>query len=224
MTVRSASRGLGVVGVVLCLTAGCAAPPEPPARVATFASTAFLEEPPSRIVMAPFAGAGCSDATRLMVTRTVALALQEALHRDVIISPGCDERLAAESALWRRGRVNVDALVEARKNYMADAFLFGAITHYKEYDPPILGLKLSLLSARSGEVLWAAEGLLDGREADVRRRAEAYFEESGLRHRLYGSGLVFMSPRLYARFVADEITAPLRRRLERRDEDEPEGK
>jgi len=197
---------------------GCAAMREPAPRVASYISPAFREGPTGRIVVVPFDGSGCSREARAMVTQAIALTLQEVTRRDVIVAPVTDEQLAAESAMWRRGRVNVDSLVAARKQYLADAFLFGVITHYKEYDPPILGLKLNLLCARTGDVLWAADALYDARDSEVRRRAKAHFERSGMHDLLYGPGLVFVSPQLFARFVAADVVAPLRQT------EDPKGK
>ncbi len=199
------------VCVAISLLAGCAAPRVE--RVATYVSPVWEEGAPSRIVVVPFDGPACPKRAGTLVTRALAMELQDALHADVITAPDENERLAAESALWRRGRVSIDALVAARKTFLADAFVFGTITHYKEYDPPVLGLKVSMLSARTGEVIWAAEALFDAHSRPTRALAETYFENSGLSHTLYGSGLMFMSPRLFARFVATEMVRPLQRRL-----------
>lgn len=111
--------------------------------------------------------------------------------------------------MWRRGRVDLDALIETQRRYNADAFLFGAITRYKQYDPPIIGLKLGLLSASSGEALWAAEAVFDAHNPYTRANAQEYFRYSGMKNVLYGEDLVLMSPRLFARFAAVELVKPL---------------
>ncbi|HXQ46898.1 MAG TPA: hypothetical protein VN806_09795, partial [Caulobacteraceae bacterium] len=126
-----------------------------------------------------------------------------------------DERLAAESALWQRGRVDVGSLIVAQKAYLADAFLFGTVTQYKPYDPPVLGLKLRMLSARTGDVIWAADALFNAHENDVRILAEHHFQTSGLKGRLYGPELVLMSPKLFADFVAAQVVRPLGEQLRR---------
>jgi hypothetical protein len=112
--------------------------------------------------------------------------------------------------------VDVESLIVAQKAYLADAFLFGTVTQYKPYDPPVLGLKLRLLSARTGDVIWAAEALFNANERDVRAMAEGYFANSGLKDRLYGPELIFMSPRLYADFVAAQVMRPLREQFQRK--------
>jgi hypothetical protein len=141
--------------------------------------------------------------------------MQGALCCDLLSPAPGDERLAAESALSQRGRVDVQSLIAAQKAYLADAFLFGSVTQYKPYDPPVLGVKLRLLSARTGDLIWAADALFDSHEADVRSLAGRYYENSGLKDRLYGPELVLMSPALYAGFVASEMVRPLAGQLQR---------
>ncbi len=148
-----------------------------------------------------------------MATAAVAMAIQGTLCCDTLLPADGDERLAAESVLWQRGRVDVESLIVAQKAYLADAFLFGAVTQYKPYDPPVLGLKLRMLSARTGNVIWAADALFDAHQSDVRALAERYFHNSGLKDRLYGPDLLLMSPKLFADFVAAQIVRPLAEQL-----------
>ena len=144
-----------------------------------------------------------------MATAAVAMAIQGTLCWDTLLPAEGDERLAAESALWQRGRVDIESLIVAQKAYLADAFLFGTVTQYKPYDPPVLGLKLRMLSARTGDVIWAADALFNAHENDVRLLAERYFQSSGLKDRLYGPDLLLMPPKLFAEFVAAQIVRPL---------------
>jgi hypothetical protein len=203
------------VCMVAGLTSGCAAtPPSPSQRIATYISTALAGDPPARIVVVPFASPVSQPEAGQTVTQAVARAMQGALCCDLVSPAPGDERLAAESVLWQSGRVDVDSLVVAQKAYLADAFLFGSVTQYKPYDPPVLGVKLRMLSARTGDLIWAAEALFDSHEADVRSMAARYFEHSGLKDRLYGPDLILMSPKLYAGFVVSEMVRPLAAQLQ----------
>lgn len=211
-------RIIAVLGCVfLGITVGCATSGRQ--RVATYISPTLGANMPARIVVVPFDGRSCTADARNLVTESVALELQSVLLCDIVPAPTSDERLMAEIGLWKRGRIDVDALVTARKTYSADAFLFGTLTQYKEYDPPLIGLKLRMLDARTGDMMWAAEAVFDGRDKDVRRRAVASFKKSGLKKTLYGPPLVFMSPRLFSRFVAQEVVRPLGERAA-----EPDGR
>ena len=209
---RAAISALLVAGFI----AGCATSSPPlHQRVATYISPTLAGNPPARIVVVPFASPAEAPEAGRTVTEAVARAMQSALCCDLLSPAPGDERLAAESALWQRGRVDVQSLIVAQKAYLADAFLFGSVTQYKPYDPPVLGVKLRMLSARTGDLIWAAEAVFDSHEADVRFMTARYFENSGMKDRLYGPELVLMSPTLYAGFVASEMVRPLAGQLRR---------
>ena len=211
-----------IAGISLFLSAlcsGCAAPSPPRGTmqlVAAYISPAMAENPPGRIVVVPFASPVYAPEAGRMATASLAMAIQGTLCCDTVLPAERDERLAAESALWQRGRVDVESLIVAQKAYLADAFLFGTVTQYKPYDPPVLGLKLRMLSARTGDVIWAADALFNAHESGVRALAERYFQTSGLKDRLYGPELVLMSPKLFADFVAAQVVRPLGEQLKRK--------
>ena len=196
---------------LLGLAAACATPRQ---RVATYTVPMLSEAMPSRIVVVPFGGPSCTADAKKMITESIAHEMQSVLLSEIIVaSLDDDDRLAAENAVQRSGRVDISVLVSAQKRYSADAFLFGTVTQYKPYDPPVVGLSLNMLSARTGEVLWAAETVFDAHDREVRWMVEQYFKKSGLSHRLGGPDLVFMSPRLFSRFVAFEVVRPLREQV-----------
>lgn len=194
------------LGITALALSGCAAPKP---RVCTYVSELQPGELPNRIVVVPFSSTNAREEASPLVTEAFALEIQRILCKDVIIAPADDARLLAESEMTQRGRVDIESLIESRKKYLADAFLFGTVTQYKPYDPPILGVNLCLMSATTGEVTWAAGGLFDAKDADVRQLGESYYNNSSLRKDLYGPEMLFMSPRLYAGFVAERVLAPL---------------
>ncbi len=202
---------IGLACVLIGFAAGCVAPQKQ--YVATYTSPKLLTELPGRIVVIPFDGPMRTSGERDMITESVALEVQAIPGCAVIIASPDDERLMGENAMGKRGRVDIAVLIAARKRYRADAFLFGTVTHYKPYDPPVLGLNLRILSASTGEVLWAAEGLFDAHDQAVRKQAENYFTKSGLQKTLYGPDLIFMSPRLFSKFAAGKIISPLQQQI-----------
>ena len=195
------------------ILAGCATPETP--RVATYVHADLVNFPVRRVVVVPFDGRECPVEARKTVTEALSLELQSALLCDVVPAPVADERLAAEAGLWKRGRVDPEALIEARKTYGADAFLFGTLTQYKPYDPPIVGLKVRMLSAKTGEVLWASEAVFDARRPEVRRAARETLRHEGPTDWLSGEDMVFMSPRYFSRYAAREVVAPLSAQVNR---------
>jgi len=140
-----------------------------------------------------------------MLTRVFADELQDPMLTEIVVAPESDARLCGEGGLATRPVIDVEALIDSSKRYRADAFLFGTVTRYRPYDPPALGLKLRMIDARSGSLLWAAETLMDATRRDVRRSAELYFWRSGLRDRGFGPDLIFTVPQYYAQFVSAAI-------------------
>ena len=201
---------LVVACVLATLASGCITTSN---WVATYEAPTLGTALPRRILIVPFDGAPCDRRTREMIRDTVALEMQGMLRCDIVCAPHSDDRLAAESGMSLRGRVDIEALITAHKDYQADAFLFGTVTHYKPYDPPVIGLRLRLLSARTGDVIWASEALFDGNDRGVRTLARIYFKRSGMAKVLYGPDLIFMSPRLFSRFVAFAIVEEFQRHL-----------
>ena len=200
---------------LLCgaILTGCATPESQ--RVATYVHADLINFPARRVVVVPFDGRECPAEARTIVTEALSLELQSALLCDIVPAPLADERLVAEAGLWQRGRVDPEALIEARKTYGADAFLFGTLTRYKPYDPPIIGLKVRMLSARTGEVLWASEAIFDARRAEVRRAAKETMRNEGPNDWLSGDEMVFMSPRWFSRYAAREVVTPLSKQVNR---------
>jgi len=213
---RAVNAKMACVAVLCAMAAGSTGCVTPEAqRVATYVHADLINFPVRRIVVVPFDGRECPAEARQVVTEALSLELQSALLCDVIPAPLTDERLVAEAGLWKRGRVDPEALIDARKTYGADAFLFGTLSQYKPYDPPIVGLKVRMLSARTGEVLWASEAIFDARRAEVRRAAMETMRNEGPKDWLSGDDMVFMSPRYFSRYVAREVVAPLSKQVNR---------
>ena len=162
-----------------------------------------------RVVVVPFGVAESSRKASPIVTSAFTLQLQEKCPFQVILAPANDDRLAEQSEMWRNGRIDVDKLIEARSEYRADAFVFGLVTHYKPYDPPVLGLRIAMLSGNSGAVLWESEAVFDAGDKVLHDYFECRFEAGSQRDSLYGPKLVFVSPRVFAEYSAVEMVRTL---------------
>jgi len=199
-------RRMWLLAPAVLLLAGCAT------NVARHNVTVYHSDNPAesrlrRVVIVPLGADLCTPEESAKIAESLSLELQKAKGYDIVLAKPADRRLAVEGALWRRGRVDANALIEARERYRADAFLFGTITHYKAYDPPLLGIKIRLLSATSGDVLWSADGLFDAADNSVRADAMRYFRRSGMKDSLYGPELILMSPRLFSKYVVHEMVS-----------------
>ena len=95
-----------------------------------------------------------------------------------------------------------------------DALALGHVTQYRAYDPPVLGLRVQIVSTGSGGVLCGAEGCFDAREAGVQASMQRFHgQHLDTDDRSYGWKLLLASPRHYAQFVMHELLATLEPRL-----------
>ncbi len=198
---------LWMLGFGVLLLAGCASSRVARHNISVYHSEDLAQAKLRRIVIVPFVADLCTSEESAKIVEALSLELQKVKGYEVVLAAAGDRRLGVEGAVWRRGRVDANALIEARERYRADAFLFGAITHYKAYDPPLLGIKIRLLSATCGDVVWSADGLFDAADNSVRADALRYFKRSGMKRSLYGPELILMSPRLFGKYVVNRIVS-----------------
>lgn len=145
------------------------------------------------------------------MTAIFAAELQKLGAFEVILPPSSHARELSQGIFDENGTMDLDTAIKAHEELHADAFVIGKVTVYKPYDPPALGVRLQIISAKTGDVLWTADAVFDGSESLIRRRARKYFhrrhdgEES-----LFGWTIVMTSMRRYVQFVSNEILSTLR--------------
>jgi len=90
-----------------------------------------------------------------------------------LLSVRCDEPLAR----FATSRSRFDA-VESRmlgETLNVDAILLGEINEYEPYRPIAIGLRVVMIDARSGRVVWSVDEMLDTNELAVANLARAYY-------------------------------------------------
>lgn len=146
-----------------------------------------------------------------MVTRVFKAELANAnLFKLVTPSERPLELIDVTDTLWELGFVDVDSLVEAKKKYMVDAFLFGQITSFKPYIPLVLGVKITLVSALTGGVLWSVDGVFNSEQKEVVKLAKDYYKgyySSG--QSLYGWELMLVSMERYSQFISNMLISTI---------------
>jgi hypothetical protein len=162
-----------------------------------------------RVLVLPFRDADRGAART--ITEAFALEVEKTQALEVVSPYGPASKILEQLTIWDNGGLDVRALTTLRRRFDLDALALGTITQYRAYDPPVLGLRVQVVSARTGGVLWAAEGCFDAREAGVRHLMER-FHAQRLEHgeRNYGWQILLSSPRHYAQFVANQLVATLR--------------
>jgi len=204
------SRVLDGIGLALALAvlAGCAQKSAaPPRRINAYVSPKAGEV--KRVMVVLFGSNGADMSVRRTVTDSFVRSMRDRHHLQVLTAPEGDDRLSVQFEMWRRGQMESDTVILAKKQYRCDAFVFGVVTDYKPYDPPVLGLRAAMVSGDSGAILWEAEGLFDASDKNLYDDFSARFTNTSRGESLYGSKLVFMSTEMFAEFVADDLLMTL---------------
>ena len=163
-----------------------------------------------RVVVVPFDHAGHDQQAVHTVTQAFAQKLQELARFEVIYQPDATAAVDEEAKLWEKGQINLAVLSKAAAAFQADAFVFGTITRYQPFDPPVLGLKVCMATASDGEVVWQADGVFDAKTAEVADAVKHYFKKRYKRDRhFYGWEMMLVSMPRYSEFVCEVVVASL---------------
>lgn len=198
--------------VILCsLTImGCfSTPPHRSSSLSYNKSDEFKKLQIRRVLLLPFEYNVDREAVIDEVTEAFSVELRKIGSFEVIVPTGNKATIIPEHDVWSKGSVNVNTLVALRKKYDADAIIFGNITHYRPYEPLLLGVKVGMISTDTGSVVWSADGVFDSNENEVAELVKQYFESTHQKSALYGWKLILLSMRRYSQFVANQITETL---------------
>lgn len=122
---------------------------------------------------------------------------------------------------WQSLQDNIDSLqalkglVTMRETFKCNGLLVGTITEYQPYPHMAIGLRLKLVDATDGQLLWGFEQVWDTADRNLEKRIKAYFRDelrpgvASLREEL-----VVVSSLKFAKFVAYEVAETLDREPE----------
>jgi hypothetical protein len=123
---------------------------------------------------------------------------------EVVTVPGDKLRSRTGRPTWTGTEsLPVDFLPFLRREYGCDAVLFSELTAYHAYAPMVIGWRLKLVDARTGQILWAVDDLFDaGRPAIA--NAACHFEKrlNATVSAEENSWVVLNSPRRFGRYSA----------------------
>lgn len=133
------------------------------------------------------------------------------LRRFEVVTPNpSDASLMTEAGPKRTGRIDVGSLVDLGRRYGVDAVLFGAIDHYRAYEPPALGMSLSLVEIGSGRILWHVRDFVDGADHDTALAMRYYFEDQAAeRDLVFDHDVMSAAPSWFAHFAARRVARTL---------------
>jgi len=147
-----------------------------------------------------------------MVEETFFTELKKCSWFDVVAAPSDVELDRISEGAWRHSRIPSRALIDLSRRFEIDAVCVVNLSAYDPYAPQMLSLKAHLISAGTGEVLWAADGVFDLRDEAARRRLQQYFEGiSSDDGSLYSWEIYAVSPARFAQFACHCLLTTLER-------------
>ena|SRR3990167_336506 len=163
-----------------------------------------------RVLLLPLTIESRRDKVVDDVTEAFFIELQKSAKFDIVEAQGFQDILSQQKDVWTRGLIRAETVVEAKKRYKVDAIIFGTITQYQPYEPPVLGIKIGMFSAMSGNIMWSADAVFDSSQASVIKLLKSYHKKQYQKKQsLYDWNLILLSMKRYAQFVAYHMVATL---------------
>lgn len=163
-----------------------------------------------RVLLIPFTYETSREKIVDLVTDAFFVELQKSAKFDVVLPHEFHEDFLKQDDLWIKGLVRPETIIEAKKRYQVDAIIFGTITRYKPYEPPTLGIKMSMFSTTTGTVIWTSDTIFDGSASSVVQLLKEYYKENYQEDQsLYGWKIVMLSMERFSQFIAHHVIATL---------------
>ncbi|MBW7942354.1 MAG: hypothetical protein H3C64_08145 [Candidatus Kuenenia stuttgartiensis] len=203
-------RRISVSIIFLILLSGCISSP----KITRYSGLSYNKSEElrvthlQRVLLLPFEYTIDREAVIDEIAEAFSVELRKIGRFEVVVLEG-KAKMLSENKIWDKGSINLNTVLQLRKKYDVDAIVFGAITHYRPYEPMLLGVKAGMVSTDTGTVLWSADGVYDSNENEVAELVKYYFESTHQKSALYGWKLILLSMRRYSQFVANQITKTL---------------
>ena len=166
-------------------------------------SDEYLNSKLHRVLLLPFTVESQRDKVVDEITDAFYIELQKSGKFEIIVPQGFQDILALQNDIWNRGLIRSETIEEAKRRYKVDALIFGTITQYQPYEPPVLGIKIGMFSAISGNIMWSSDAIFDSSDASVVKLVKTYYKEHYKRKQsLYDWKIILLSMKRYAQFVA----------------------
>ncbi len=207
------NRALLAVAACVGMTLTSCIHPTPPRRhdLIAWESPRSRLQPPRRVVFLPLdTEVGHESYARQLQALVRTAMVGEAPFEIVPVSQedlrDVDFRITRERGVYRS-----EDLIRLAGRFGTDGVLFGVLTHFRAAPSVSLGLRITLLDCRTGEVGWASDFVLDAEDVrvdqDVRNFVEVSLRETPS---LMGHERVLISPRLFGAYTASRLADTLR--------------
>lgn len=112
-----------------------------------------------------------------------------------------------EEHFLNAGTIDKEALVRVSREHHADAVLYGAVTRFRAYEPMLVGLKLNLVSAGAGDVVWSVSALFDAGDAQCARDVHNWFANHADQRTGANWRTTLLSPARFSSYASSRVVA-----------------
>lgn len=205
---------LPLLVALLAVGAGCALlqKPPPPPSCTSYHAPGFDVGSLNRVLVAPLGNESAYPLAAEQIRQALATELQCYGRFEVVVPPPCPD-LTPFTFVHTQGCFDEAICIQVARLYRVDAILAGAVTHYRPYPPPHIGLTLQLIRPSEGIVIASADGLWDARHKDLADATRLYYREAHLFQLPVNTDLALASPQLFQRFVCHDIVEALMEQL-----------
>jgi hypothetical protein len=174
------------VCLLACLAAGCAGRPVQPAHLADlryrpsnyWPKNGALDPQIKRVAILPVTAVSATEsflAGAELLQHYLGPELEKTKRFDLVIVSREQLRLWTGQSSWRADdALPSDFFKRLKDGCACDAVFFAQLTRYQPYQPVAVGWKLCLVRADAGQILWAADEVLDAGDAVVANAARQY--------------------------------------------------
>lgn len=179
-----------------------------PRPVHFYRGPALDEDGPRRVVLLPLgseAAAGADAVTGVFATELSKLGLFDVVPVPESALPEIEGRRVRLYGVYR-----LEDLIEIGRRHLADGVLVGSVTDYRPYPPLRLGMRLELLSTRTGRVLWSADASFDAHDRGTRSLIRRYHRKrAGASDSLMEGEVYLVSIDRFTRFACHQVVRTL---------------
>lgn len=163
-----------------------------------------------RVGIMPFTGPEVSPERARDLQNAFFSELSEATPYELVLLGARDIEEIEASEPFRRGAYRPRTIIQISRRYRLDAILFGTVTEERFFAPLILALRVDLVAAETGLVIWSSSLHMDAADPRVADGLELYFDDPEREDVAGGDWrLSLLSPERFGRFAAFQVASLL---------------
>ena len=193
---------------VLLVASGCLAPHRlgMPSLASADVTNDYATYDIRRVGLLPFGGERLTENQREEFQLAFLSEIGQSTPYEVVLLAPEDLEEVERSEPYRRGWYRPRTIIQISDRYSLDAILFGTVTQQRTFPPQLLTLRMDMVAAETGLVVWSGSVHLDADDQRVVDGLKIYYanEEDD-----QGWQLALLSPERFARFAAFQVACLL---------------